>query len=92
MDYKYSGKGYAPEYISKEDTSVRIHGCERLEGLKAILVDELPETGEDNILYLVRSPIDATKYNITEYIWLNNEYTLLETIIINDEEENIICF
>ena len=42
-------------------------------GLKAVVVDTLPETGEEGILYLVPEQSSAGTNNFKEYIWLSDE-------------------
>ena len=41
--------------------------------LKAVVVDTLPETGEEGILYLVPEQSSAGTNNFKEYIWLPDE-------------------
>ena len=42
-------------------------------GLKTVVVDTLPETGEEGILYLVPEQSSAGTNNFKEYIWLSDE-------------------
>lgn len=46
-------------------------------GLTRLAVDTLPETGEDNIIYLVPNPTPTDKNVRDEYMWLNNAWEII---------------
>lgn len=60
--------------------------------LKVEVVQELPEVGEANILYLVPRQTSETNNVFDEYIWINNDYELIGTTEIEVPEpiENLI--
>lgn len=45
--------------------------------LRKEVVDQLPPTGEDNVIYLIPNPDSSEKNFKLEYMWINGEYELI---------------
>lgn len=45
--------------------------------LKKEIVDSLPATGQDNVLYMVKDPKAEDKNAYLEYLWINNNFELI---------------
>jgi len=52
-------------------------------GFKPVIVDELPETGEENTLYLVPQQDPGEDPWYKEYMWLDNQWELIGTTSVD---------
>lgn len=50
---------------------------EKASSLKKEVVTSLPQTGKDNVIYLVKDPNGKDNNNYLEYLWLNGKYELI---------------
>ena len=57
--------------------------------IKMQIVAELPQTGQDDTIYLVPITPDASGNNYAEYIWVNNQWELLGRIGVEVKIETI---
>ena len=64
--------------LSYYDNKVKVWVTDRLRnltGFTAKAVDALPETGEDNIIYLVKNEESTESQNVyDEYLWINGAF------------------
>ena len=69
--------------LSYYDNKVKVWVTDRLRnltGFTAKAVDALPETGEDNIIYLVKNEESAETQNVyDEYLWINGAFEKLKS-------------
>lgn len=68
------------DYMTESDVNAAIAsaiGSTTSGGLTRLAVPTLPETGEDNIIYLVPSPTPTDKNVKTEYMWLNDDWEII---------------
>ena len=72
----YTGLGY---YANKVKVCVTDR-IKNLTGFPATAVDALPETGEDNIIYLVKNDESTATQNVyDEYLWINGAFEKLKS-------------
>ena len=50
---------------------------EKASSLKKEVVTSLPQTGKDDVIYLVKDPEGQDNNNYLEYLWLNGKYELI---------------
>lgn len=50
---------------------------EKASSLKKEVVTSLPQTGKDDVIYLVKDPKGKDNNNYLEYLWLNGKYELI---------------
>ena len=69
--------------LSYYDNKVKVWVTDRIKnltGFSAKAVDALPETGEDNIIYLVKNDESTESQNVyDEYLWINGAYEKLKS-------------
>lgn len=69
--------------LSYYDNKVKVWVTDRLRnltGFTAKAVDVLPETGEDNIIYLVKNEESTENQNVyDEYLWINGAFEKLKS-------------
>lgn len=69
--------------LSYYDNKVKVWVTDRLRnltGFTAKAVDALPETGEDNIIYLVKNEESTENQNVyDEYLWINGAFEKLKS-------------
>lgn len=69
--------------LSYYDNKVKVWVTDRLRnltGFTAKAVDALPETGEDNIIYLVKNEESTEAQNVyDEYLWINGAFEKLKS-------------
>lgn len=69
--------------LSYYDNKVKVWVTDRLKnltGFTAKAVDALPETGEDNIIYLVKNDESTETQNVyDEYLWINGAFEKLKS-------------
>ena len=69
--------------LSYYDNKVKVWVTDRLRnltGCTAKAVDALPETGEDNIIYLVKNEESTESQNVyDEYLWINGAFEKLKS-------------
>lgn len=69
--------------LSYYDNKVKVWVTDRLRnltGFTAKAVDALPETGEDNIIYLVKNDESTETQNVyDEYLWINGAFEKLKS-------------
>lgn len=69
--------------LSYYDNKVKVWVTDRLRnltGFTAKAVDALPETGEDNIIYLVKNEESTETQNVyDEYLWINGAFEKLKS-------------
>lgn len=69
--------------LSYYDNKVKVWVTDRLKnltGFTAKAVDALPETGEDNIIYLVKNDESTETQNVyDEYLWINSAFEKLKS-------------
>lgn len=69
--------------LSYYDNKVKVWVTDRLRnltGFTAKAVDALPETGEDNIIYLVKNDESTDTQNVyDEYLWINGAFEKLKS-------------
>ena len=69
--------------LSYYDNKVKVWVTDRLKnltGFTAKAVDALPETGEDNIIYLVKNEESTESQNVyDEYLWINGAFEKLKS-------------
>ena len=69
--------------LSYYDNKVKVWVTDRIKnltGFTAKAVDALPETGEDNIIYLVKNDESTETQNVyDEYLWINGAYEKLKS-------------
>lgn len=69
--------------LSYYDNKVKVWVTDRLKnltGFTAKAVDALPETGEDNIIYLVKNEESTETQNVyDEYLWINGAFEKLKS-------------
>lgn len=69
--------------LSYYDNKVKVWVTDRLKnltGFTAKAVDALPETGEDNIIYLVKNDESTETQNVyDEYMWINGAFEKLKS-------------
>ena len=69
--------------LSYYDNKVKVWVTDRLRnltGFTAKAVDVLPETGEDNIIYLVKNDESTETQNVyDEYLWINGAFEKLKS-------------
>ena len=69
--------------LSYYDNKVKVWVTDRLRnltGFTAKAVDALPETGEDNIIYLVKNEESTETQNVyDEYLWINGTFEKLKS-------------
>lgn len=69
--------------LSYYDNKVKVWVTDRLKnltGFTAKAVDALPETGEDNIIYLVKNEESTEAQNVyDEYLWINGAFEKLKS-------------
>lgn len=69
--------------LSYYDNKVKVWVTDRLRnltGFTAKAVDALPETGEDNIIYLVKNEESTESQNVyDEYLWINGAFEKLKS-------------
>lgn len=69
--------------LSYYDNKVKVWVTDRLKnltGFSAKAVDALPETGEDNIIYLVKNDESTETQNVyDEYLWINGAFEKLKS-------------
>jgi len=69
--------------LSYYDNKVKVWVTDRLRnltGFTAKAVDALPETGEDNIIYLVKNEESTDTQNVyDEYLWINGAFEKLKS-------------
>lgn len=69
--------------LSYYDNKVKVWVTDRLRnltGFTAKAVDALPETGEDNIIYLVKNKESTESQNVyDEYLWINGAFEKLKS-------------
>ena len=49
----------------------------KIKTLKKEVVDQLPATGQDDIIYLIKDAKGKTKNIYLEYLWINNDFELI---------------
>lgn len=54
-----------------------IAGAKSASGLRYLVVDTLPSTGQNNIIYLVRKQSPKQKNVFDEYMWINNDWEII---------------
>lgn len=69
--------------LSYYDNKVKVWVTDRIKnltGFTAKAVDALPETGEDNIIYLVKNEESTETQNVyDEYLWINGAFEKLKS-------------
>lgn len=69
--------------LSYYDNKVKVWVTDRIKnltGFTAKAVDALPETGEDNIIYLVKNDESTETQNVyDEYLWINGAFEKLKS-------------
>ena len=69
--------------LSYYDNKVKVWVTDRIKnltGFTAKAVDALPETGEDNIIYLVKNDASTETQNVyDEYLWINGAFEKLKS-------------
>lgn len=69
--------------LSYYDNKVKVWVTDRIKnltGFTAKAVDALPETGEDNIIYLVKNNESTETQNVyDEYLWINGAFEKLKS-------------
>ena len=69
--------------LSYYDNKVKVWVTDRIKnltGFSAKAVDALPETGEDNIIYLVKNDESTETQNVyDEYLWINGAFEKLKS-------------
>lgn len=69
--------------LSYYDNKVKVWVTDRIKnltGFTAKAVDALPETGEDNIIYLVKNEESTETQNVyDEYMWINGAFEKLKS-------------
>ena len=69
--------------LSYYDNKVKVWVTDRLKnltGFTAKAVDALPETGEDNIIYLIKNDESTETQNVyDEYLWINGAFEKLKS-------------
>ena len=69
--------------LSYYDNKVKVWVTDRIKnltGFSAKAVDALPETGEDNIIYLVKNDESTETQNVyDEYLWINGTFEKLKS-------------
>lgn len=69
--------------LSYYDNKVKVWVTDRIKnltGFTAKAVDVLPETGEDNIIYLVKNDESTETQNVyDEYLWINGAFEKLKS-------------
>ena len=69
--------------LSYYDNKVKVWVTDRIKnltGFTAKAVDALPETGEDNIIYLVKNAESTETQNVyDEYLWINGAFEKLKS-------------
>lgn len=70
----YEWKEISSDYVTKEDVKKLIND---IPTLKKEVVTSLPQTGKDDVIYLVKDDKGQENNNYLEYLWLNGKYELI---------------
>lgn len=70
----YEWKEISSDYVTKEDIKKLIND---IPTLKKEVVTSLPQTGKDDVIYLVKDEKGKDNNNYLEYLWLNDKYELI---------------